>query len=310
MARERRREIAETMRQRILRALETGALGDGDALPSTRELGAELGADPRVIASAYRTLQTEGLVEIRPRGGVFVATLPGTGATHHDPPESWLAEVVADAVIRGVPAASLTDWFAAATSTKRLRVVVLAGMIDQVAGIARELRADYGLDASGMLLELVERSERLPRGLERAHLLVTTPANEARVRRLAERLAKPVVVACVRPDLMKQEWLYLLRRVAYVVVADPRFVRVVRDFVQHAEGAHNVHVLVAGRDDLSRIPPDAPAYVTEAAREKVGRTRIPGRLLAPMRVLTEDCVRTIARFIVSANLAALHSPAS
>ena len=69
----RRPQIANELRGRIERALMTGALAHGDRLPSTREMGAELDADPRVVLAAYRDLAGEGLVELRPRSGVYVA---------------------------------------------------------------------------------------------------------------------------------------------------------------------------------------------------------------------------------------------
>ena len=67
------------LRQRIAGGLQRGAMQPGDRLPPTRELSADLAADPRVVSAAYRTLADEGLVEIRPRAGVFVADSQSCG---------------------------------------------------------------------------------------------------------------------------------------------------------------------------------------------------------------------------------------
>ena len=255
-----------------------------------------------MIAAAYRALAEEGLVEIRPRSGPFIATIPGSVGSHQDPPATWLTDLLAEAVLRGVPAPSLAHWLDAAMTTRRTTAVVLATMADQVDGLARELRDDYGLDAKGVLLQRIVAGEPLPRAVQRANLLVTTPANERRVRKLAERLNSPVVIACVRQDLLSVERLALMRRIAYVVVADPKFEAVVREFLRDAPSRDNVRVLVAGRDDLRVIPPDAPTYVTESARGILGTTRLPGRLVARARILTDDCVRELIRHIVERNL--------
>ena len=67
-------ELLEAMRSRVLRGLQSGTLRSGDRLPSARALERELEVDHRILLDVYRTLATEGLVETRPRGGVYVAT--------------------------------------------------------------------------------------------------------------------------------------------------------------------------------------------------------------------------------------------
>lgn len=312
MAAPRRPAIEDALRQRVAGALRRGALRPGDRLPTTRELAADLHADPRVVTAAYRTLEAEGLVEIRPRAGVFVAAVPGGEVPPGAPSAAWLAEVVADGVRRGVAVPALADWVRAATTPppgrSPLRAAVVAATLDQALGLARELRDDFGLAAHGVLAEplaaAVVAGDELPRVVARAHLLLATELTAPLARRLAERTGARCIVTDVRPDLLGPEWRLLLTRVAYVVIADARFAAVVREFLGGAEGAPHVRLLVAGRDDLSVIPPEAPTYVTEAARERIGRTRLPGRLVAPARTLSEPTVRAIARVLVERNLAA------
>ncbi len=82
------------IRDRIVSGLHRGRLRGGDRLPSLREMAQETGADHRVVADAYRTLEAEGLVEIRGRSGVYVAAqervvdhMPGGRAAGW--PASW-----------------------------------------------------------------------------------------------------------------------------------------------------------------------------------------------------------------------------
>lgn len=102
--------------------------------------------------------------------------------------------------------------------------------------------------------------------------------------------------------MLSVEWQSMMRRTVYVVVADPRFAIVVRNLVGPSVGAPNVRVLVAGKDDVGAIPPDSPTYVTESARLRLGRTRLPGRLIIPVRILSDDSVRELARLVVRLNL--------
>ena len=310
MPQPRRQGITDALRQRLLGALASGALRDGARLPSTRELARDLKADPRVVAEAYRALAGEGLVELRPRSGVFLSTrsAPGAGGAPQGATPHWLAEVIADGIRRGVPATALADAFDAATRTRSLTGAVIAATADQASGLARELRDDFGVQAIGILAEDLpgfeeDELDELPRGLTRAHLLVGTERTDPHVSRLADRLGIPHVTIDMRPDLLSPDWRLLLTRVTYAVIADARFATLVHTFVDGAEGARNLRVLVAGQDDLSVIPPDAPTYITEAARERIGRHRLPGRLVTPARTLSDTSTRAIALAVVQAQLA-------
>lgn len=57
----------------VRRAVLTGALSMGDALPSVRELAGELRLNPNTVQHAYRELERDGLVFVRRGQGTFVA---------------------------------------------------------------------------------------------------------------------------------------------------------------------------------------------------------------------------------------------
>ena len=288
------------LRERLRPALETGALAASARLPSTRQLGREMGADPRVVAAAYRTLAGEGLITMRPRSGAYVArpNLESDDlAVRH---AAWLTDVLAEGVMRGLPPPRLAETIHRATNT-RVRTVVIASTVDQTKGIAHELRTHYDIDAEEVLAEDLREAPSVPRLVQRARLLVTTDAHGGWVRRLAEGLDKQWVVASVRPDLLSTEWLAAMRRPVFVIAADTRFLRLVRDFLGHAPGAHNVTLLAAvNRDAIARIPPDAATYVTQAARQQLGRLRLPGRLIPPTRIFAPECVAAIVRVMLGA----------
>src|SRR5437868_15005355 len=61
------------VRRRLLDHLHLGLLTPGARLPSVRRMAADLRLSPKAVLIAYRILQGESLVVVRPRSGVFVA---------------------------------------------------------------------------------------------------------------------------------------------------------------------------------------------------------------------------------------------
>src|SRR5258708_19644491 len=57
----------------VRQAVQFGALRPGDQLPTVREVVARLAVNPNTVLRAYRDLEHEGLVTLRPGTGTFVA---------------------------------------------------------------------------------------------------------------------------------------------------------------------------------------------------------------------------------------------
>jgi DNA-binding transcriptional regulator YhcF (GntR family) len=289
------------MQKRIEHSLRTRALSPGDRLPSTRELGSEFDVDPRVALAAYQALAEEGLVVLRPRSGVFVAPASAP-REERSPSAEFLTDILVSGVVRGFSLLRFTDDLRTAALGRRLRAAVIANTEDEAHGWSRELRVDYGLETTPLLPEQMRLGDVVRSTLQRTHLLVTTKALETEVSVLAARLGKRVIVASIRPPFIESEWKTLLRSGrAYIVAADLRFLEAAKRYLGNVVDLGNVRMLLAGRDDLTAIPPQAPTYVTEAARQKLGKIRIPGRVIHPPRLLAENCVRAIITFIVATN---------
>ena len=293
MVRPRRGALAETLRRRILRGVQIGALGPGDRLPGTRQLSSELDADARVVAAAYRILADEGLVELKPRAGAFVSSAFQIAGRGSGLARDWVANVYAEGIARGVRIKDLPRALASTLPFRPIRAVAIAATLDQAMGLCRELEDDFEVSCQGVLAEHIGTGSTLPRIVARSQLIVTTQAESPRVRAIAKRQRSELVCVTLRPDLYAAEYAVLRREHAYVIVADVRFARTVREYLLSVDGSEHVDVLVAGRDDLSAIPGDAPVYVTQAAREQIGTTRLPDGLLPTARMLATDCAREI-----------------
>lgn len=67
----------ETQLLRTVRsAIAAGLLGDGDPLPTVRQLAVELRVNANAVAKAYAELEREGLVRVRAGAGPFVCAAP------------------------------------------------------------------------------------------------------------------------------------------------------------------------------------------------------------------------------------------
>ena len=298
--------IIEVLRDRVIRGQRAGTLDPGDRLPSARELVAEFNVDSRLILAAYRQLADEGLVEIRQRGGVYVLPSPA-GASAPPLPAKWFAETLAEGLARGISSSDLAECIRRLVETVRLRAIVISSTEDQVAGLARELREDFGLMAEGFPAETLAQDGVHTAALKRADLLVATAAHEALAAELGQRFAKPYLVIDIRPDLAAGEWAMLLRRPVWAVVATAEFGAMLKQFFAAVPGIENLTVLVYGKDDLNSIPLGAPTYVTHRVRETLGVTSMPGRILPPARTISARSATEIFDFIVRANFRAQHA---
>ncbi len=66
------RQIEEGLRQLV----GSGALAPGSAVPSVREMAADLGVNPATVAKAYQRLAETGVLAVRRGEGTFVAASP------------------------------------------------------------------------------------------------------------------------------------------------------------------------------------------------------------------------------------------
>jgi hypothetical protein len=108
-------------------------------------------------------------------------------------------------------------------------------------------------------------------------------------------------------SLVDREWALWRGEPVHIVVLDARFRSLIRNFLIDSDAAADAVRVHLATDDLSRIPADAPTYVTQAARTHIGKGHVPGMLIPTTRLFAEDCVRGLWRVIGSLNLAGRRS---
>ena len=58
--------------EQVKHAVETGALREGDQLPTIRKLAEDLVMNPNTVARAYRELEHEAVLEVKHGSGAFI----------------------------------------------------------------------------------------------------------------------------------------------------------------------------------------------------------------------------------------------
>ena len=294
--------IVEALRGRILRALQAGVLSPGDRLPSARELVDEFHVDHRLIAAAYRRLADQGLVSMRERAGVHVASSAASRAGMPALPMRWFVDVLTEAFALEIPATDLHEWLRRSIETLRLRLVVISTTPEQVAGLVRELRDDFGVVADGFAGAGLPLAPPYPPAVHRADLIVVTKTQVHVADRIGAALEKRVLAIEVQPELVRGEWALLLKGTLWAVVASSEFGALLQDFLADVPGIANLRILIAGHDDLSTIPDGAPTYVSHSVRAQEVTGAIRGRILPPARAMTTDSARALFDFIVRTNV--------
>lgn len=97
------------IRNQIVVGIASGNLHDGDALPSVRTLGEELGVNLHTVNKAYKLLQQEGFITMaRSRGAVVHAGNAARDAANFlQTAEETLRNIVSEAITRNVDRAML-----------------------------------------------------------------------------------------------------------------------------------------------------------------------------------------------------------
>jgi GntR family transcriptional regulator len=102
-----RRPIYRQIADGVKALIAGGNLHTGDSLPTVRQMAADLGVNLNTIATAYRELQTEGLIEVRHGRGATVALRssadPGAAQPSEEELRKPLRTVLTELVLAGKP---------------------------------------------------------------------------------------------------------------------------------------------------------------------------------------------------------------
>lgn len=288
-------ELLSCLRSRIAGALYLGAVRAGDRLPSIRELERRTGLNHKVIRRIYRALERSALAEVRDRSGIYVANVEHSAAGETRGVEGWLAEVVGDAVQRGVCASALPSMFSRATTTRPIRCACVDSTLDDRFALCHEIQKRFGIEA----IPVEPAPGVLGAALAAVDLVVTTPFHADLVRR-ALAPGQPLVVARLHPAVAQAVRAGIGDTPVRIVCQDAA----AGDRIRHALGpdiADRVEVLTVDRfGSAGGAGAYEPGIVTLAAWAALGGGEPPPHLCVPP-YLSPQVSRRIAQLLVRLN---------
>ncbi len=189
--------LAALFRGSLSLALYLGLLRAGDRIPGIREVSRATALNHKTVARAYRTLQKEGILEVRDRSGVYVGALGWTDRHPVGDTETWAAEMLTEAWRRrtGIPALPevVRRWTAAAP----LRCACVEADPERRAALCAELAGAFGFECVALAPDDAPGGSAggMAAAVAGADLVVTTPFHAAGLRPLARAHGRPLMVA-------------------------------------------------------------------------------------------------------------------
>jgi DNA-binding transcriptional regulator YhcF (GntR family) len=304
--------LSDRLRDRILNALHLGLLRPGDRLPSIRTLWREMGVDHRVVAQAYRTLEAEGLVEVRGRSGVYLAPQDQFGGELLAETARWLAGVLVEAWKRRLTIADVPELIRRCTQTRTLRCACVESNVDQMTAYTSELAEQFGLEPypvsiSPVPLPRPERSVEfhwVEDELRGCDLVVTTSYHARLVRKAAENVGIPAVVLTVNPEVVETIQKRLREAPLTVVAMESSFGDRMR--AMYADDTPDRIRLVLADDaaGLAALDGTEPVLLTRAARMTLGPHAALPLLLPHSPTFSPHTARELLGVIIRLNLEA------
>ncbi len=304
--------LSDRLRDRILNALHLGLLRPGDRLPSIRTLWREMGVDHRVVAQAYRTLEAEGLVEVRGRSGVYLAPQDQFGGELLAETARWLAGVLVEAWKRRLTIADVPELIRRCTQTRTLRCACVESNEDQMTAYTSELAEQFGLDPypvriSPVPLPRPERSVEfhwVEDELRTCDLVVTTSYHARLVRKAAENVGIPAVVLTVNPEVVETIQKRLKEGPLTVVAMEESFGDRMRAMYSDDTPDRIRVVLATDTAALAALDDDEPVLLTRAARMALGPHAALPLLLPYSPTFSPHTARELLGVIIRLNLEA------
>lgn len=112
------RPIYEQVRDALRRLVVTGAVAQGEKLPSVRSLAASLAINPNTIQRAYAALEEEGYVVSEPGRGIFAARGKGEENPRREELLRRFDETVRELLFLGLAPGELAGRIAGAEKTQ------------------------------------------------------------------------------------------------------------------------------------------------------------------------------------------------
>lgn len=259
-------QVERHLRYQIIGLLHVGRLKPGVPLPSIRSVAKTLGVDHRLVAAAYRSLETEGLVEVRPAAGVFLADGEKTPGGKM---EGWLGDVLLEGWNRGVSRGGLARLVARIAGCA-VRCACVESNEDHMVAVAAELENDFSLQVERLMLGPSANAPVPGGSLDRVDLVVTTVFHAATVREAAGHAGIPWVLVRVDPRFAARIARVMHAGPATGVIVDPRFATRAQAYLDVTSHKGQVRFVTVDELDGGVDLRSPQMLITRAARRRLG----------------------------------------
>lgn len=293
--------VSESIRRHIVAGLDLGLLVPGARLPSARELSAELRVHQRLVLAAYRLLQREGLVDIKPQSGVFVADRCPPVGGRVSRRAAWMVEALHRAIRAGLPVDRVRADLASYLSAAPLRIACLECNEDQLYALRIELETLFGVETVGIDVDALD-TDGVRNALRGCDLIVTTTSHGADAREHATVSGIPHLVVAWHPDIAMELEQQLRVGPVYFVTTDLRYARKAGEVFRSMDGAENLRPFVLGVDPIDSIPDSAAVHLAGRARERLRDTPLAARARPAGALLSDESARELLAITIGAAL--------
>ncbi|CAN5732038.1 hypothetical protein BH23GEM10_BH23GEM10_16180 [soil metagenome] len=295
--------IVDQLRDRIVTGTYFGNWQPGERLPSIRDIADAEDVDRKTAAAAYHRLEDEGLVEVKPRSGVFLRD-GSTGTSHAmDPLEQmqrrWLKSACDGGRALGLDTGAVLGLFRAVAAVEMTPLPVVDEDEATTLMIARELRACLGLDARPIRRQHLARRE-----FAGAAMVVTTPYCATQVAGVIPDV--PVITATLSLDPLHG----LMKRVAngiiLILVPSPWIAdRVTAALRQAAPNFDRTRIVAVGPDtDVAALCAQAASvFVWPGCDDVLHNSGADAAdCVTPVRLLSEATLDRVGRVVLDTAL--------
>ena len=212
----------DKVREHLMTSLHLGRLRPGDRVASVRRLAGITGLNRKTVHRAYVALVKEGVLDVRPGAGTFVAQA-------QDPHRRQDALMHAVNLCRGeanalgLTSSAFADFIQGALNggLKGLPLVIVECNREQGEMIGRDVRAGLGVNARPVLLD--ELATDPARALAGAWGVVTTDCHRPEVEAVVRTVGLPVYRVSLDPEFPLTILRWARSRGVVMVVDDDRF---------------------------------------------------------------------------------------
>jgi DNA-binding transcriptional regulator YhcF (GntR family) len=295
--------VLDRLRDRIVAGRYMGYWGSGSRLPSIRDIARAERVDRKTAAAAYQRLQEEGLVNVRPRSGIYLSQPNHQNAAgpleriYHQ----WLEHTYDGARKLGLDTGAILHLVGAVAALERFRLPVVEEDAAFGEAMAAELRERLGLRAVAVTIDDLNGDRVL---LEEAPAFVATPYQVERAALSAN--GSPIVEARLTPEILRDLRRLTVDGKVLIVASTDRLALRVRSAVDHCiprdrSTALEVVAAAAWPERLASAPAGAAVYLWPGTSPRL-RHSIPEGVTvsAPERILSKETLAGVQGAILEA----------